>query len=70
MRIDVLTTIDGVEFAAAWRRRIKADFDGVTVPVIGRSDFLANKRATGRLKDLADVERLSKSSRRARSPRS
>lgn len=70
LRIDVLTTIDGVDFAAAWRRRIEADFDGVPVPVIGRADFLANKRATGRLKDLADAERLSKSSRRARSPRS
>lgn len=61
LRIDVLTSIDGVEFARAWRRRISADFDGVVVPVIGRSDFLANKRASGRLKDLADAERLSKS---------
>lgn len=58
LRIDVLTTIDGVEFRAAWRKRISADFDGVEVPVIGRSDFIANKRATGRLKDLADAERL------------
>ena len=69
LRIDVLTAIDGVEFAAAWRRRITADFDGVVVPVIGRSDFLANKRATGRLKDLADAERLSKSSRTGRGRR-
>ena len=60
LRIDVLTTIDGVEFSAAWRRRITADFDGVGVPVIGRVDFLANKRASGRLKDLADAERLTK----------
>ncbi len=66
LRIDVLTAIDGVAFRAAWPRRITADFDGVDVPVIGRGDFLANKRATGRVKDRADAERLD---RRARKPR-
>lgn len=58
LRIDILTAIDGVEFAAAWHRRLTSDFDGVAVAVIGRDDFLANKRATGRLKDRADAERL------------
>jgi len=58
LRIDILTAIDGVEFSVAWPRRITADFDGVEVPVIGRDDFLVNKRATGRLKDRADAERL------------
>jgi len=69
LRIDVLTTIDGVEFRAAWRKRISADFDGVEVPVIGRSDFIANKRATGRLKDLADAERLETGRPKRRRPR-
>jgi hypothetical protein len=64
LRIDVLTAIDGVDFAAAWRRRIIADFDGVDVPVICREDFVANKRATGRLKDRADAERLDPRRRR------
>jgi hypothetical protein len=70
LRIDVRTLIAGVEFAAAWPRRIRADFDGVRVPVIGRRDFLANKRATGRLKDRADAERLapSRRGRRRRRP--
>jgi hypothetical protein len=58
LRIDVLTAIDGVEFSGAWPRRTSADFDGIRVPVIGRRDFLANKRATGRLKDRADAHRL------------
>lgn len=58
LRIDVLTAIDGVEFAEAWPRRTRADFDGIRVPVIGRRHFLINKRATGRLKDRADAERL------------
>jgi hypothetical protein len=58
LRIDILTRITGVEFAPAWNRRTQADFEGVRVPVIGREDFLANKRALGRTKDLADAERL------------
>lgn len=58
LRIDVLTKLSGVDFETAWPRRIVADFDGVDVPVIGREDFLVNKRATGRLKDRADAERL------------
>ena len=58
LRIDVLTQLTGIEFGPAFARRIEADFEGVRVPVIGREDFLANKRATGRVKDLADAERL------------
>ncbi len=58
LRIDLLTRIDGVEFAAAWPRRVEASFDGLRVPVIGREDLITNKRATGRLQDRADVERL------------
>ena len=58
LRIDVLTAISGVTFATAWPRRVEATFDDVPVAIIGREDFLANKRATGRLKDLADAERL------------
>ena len=64
LRIDVLTAIDGVEFAAAWRRRIEADFDGVAVPVISAKDFIVNKRATGRLKDRVDAESLAARTRR------
>jgi hypothetical protein len=58
VRIDVLTALDGVEFEAAWRERMEARFGGLAVPVISRRDLIRNKRATGRLQDLADVERL------------
>jgi hypothetical protein len=58
LRIDVLTKISGVDFAVAWPRRRRAVFGGVAVDVIGRQDFITNKRATGRLKDRADAERL------------
>jgi hypothetical protein len=71
LRIDILTDITGVRFAEAWPRRLPAVFGDVPVPVIGREDFLANKRATGRLKDRADAARLERPSRgrRARPPR-
>jgi hypothetical protein len=38
--------------------RFQARFEDVVVPVLGREDLLVNKRAAGRLQDLADVERL------------
>jgi hypothetical protein len=57
-RIDIITSISGVEFDSAWANRLVVDVDGLNVPFIGRDDLLKNKRATGRPKDLLDVERL------------
>jgi hypothetical protein len=58
LRIDVVTEIDGVEFAEAWAERSSVDLAGVTVPVLSRRHLIQNKRATGRLQDRADAERL------------
>jgi len=57
-RIDILTDISGVTFDEAWESRVVGDLDGLAVPFLGRETLLTNKRASGRLKDLADVERL------------
>ena len=57
-RIDLLTAIDGVAFDACWARRETVELVGVPLPIIGIDDFKANKRASGRLKDLADLESL------------
>ena len=57
-RIDILTAISGVEFNHAWKNRVLIEMDGVCVNVIGREDLIVNKRASGRPKDLADVETL------------
>jgi hypothetical protein len=57
-RVDILTSISGVEFDTAWSRRVEHDIEGVRVPVIGRDEFIQNKRATGRKKDSADLESL------------
>ena len=61
VRIDVLTQITGVEFAAAWPDRRDTGIDDLMVPVIGRQALLVNKRALGRTRDLADVELLESS---------
>lgn len=57
-RIDLLTAIDGVSFDDCWPRRQVLSIDGVEVNLISLEDFAANKRAAGRLKDLADLESL------------
>ena len=54
-RIDLLTRITGVEFDAAWRGRVEQVLDGCAIPYLGRSELIANKRATGRAQDLVDV---------------
>jgi hypothetical protein len=57
-RIDLLTQIDGVTFAECWPRRLQVVLDGTELQLIGLDDFKTNKRASGRLKDLADLEAL------------
>jgi hypothetical protein len=57
-RIDVLTKIDGVTFASAWHGRVEAEFSPAPLFIIGRKDLIANKRASGRDKDLRDVAML------------
>ena len=57
-RIDILTALTGLTFAEAWPERVSRPFGDVNVDVIGRAAFIQNKRATGRLKDLADIEGL------------
>lgn len=58
LRIDILTAIDGVEFAEAWAARILSSFGDQPAPVLSREHLIRNKRACGRSQDLADVERL------------
>jgi hypothetical protein len=57
-RIDILTELSGVVFADAWRDRISRPFGELQVDFIDREAFVRNKRATGRLKDLSDIEGL------------
>lgn len=66
VRIDVLTAIDGVEFAEAWPARMRTRFMDQPVAVLSKEHMLKNKRASGRAQDLADVERLEAKGKRRR----
>jgi hypothetical protein len=57
-RIDIMTTISGVVFSDAWARRLPGEFLGVAANFLSRADFVVNKRASGRRKDLDDLEAL------------
>lgn len=59
-RIDVLTAIEGVEFAPAWERRTITSYGDVEVALLHIDDLVASKRAAGRPQDLLDVEWLNK----------
>ena len=56
--IEILTSADGITFEDAIADPLIVEIDGRPVPVIGRAALLANKRAAGRAKDLADIEGL------------
>ena len=58
LRIDILTTIAGVEFRECYSSRKTVVVDGTEIPFIGREDLIKNKRATGRAQDLADLDHL------------
>lgn len=58
MRIEILTTISGVEFEACFAERVVEVWDDVEVSIIGLEKLKENKRASGRLKDLTDLDYL------------
>ncbi len=59
-RIDIVTSIEGVSFSAAWQGRTQTSYGGQAVPVIGRRELIQNKRATGRPQDAIDADLLEK----------
>ncbi len=56
--IDLLTTAPGVDFESCFASRVEAVIDEVTVNFIDLDNLKKNKRASGRLQDLADLENL------------
>ena len=57
VRVDVMTSVSGLEFESAWERRLIVDFDGEPAGVLSREDLLS-KKAAGRLRDRKHVRRL------------
>lgn len=57
-RIDLITSISGINFAQAWEQRVPGSIDGIPVFFISREDLIRNKESTGRPKDLGDAAAL------------
>lgn len=60
LRIDLLTQIDGVTFDECYKNKIEVEIDDLSVNFIGYWDLLKNKKATGRPKDVDDIDNLKK----------
>jgi hypothetical protein len=58
MRLEITTSISGVEFEECYQTRIIAELDGIEVNLIDLEHLKKNKKASGRPKDLADLEKL------------
>ena len=58
VRIEIATTISGVEFSECYAKRVEDTLDGVPVNLISLPDLKRNKKASGRHQDLADLEHL------------
>jgi len=59
MRIEIMTSIDGVVFDEAYIQRVEDELDGIMVKLISLQDLERNKKAAARAKDLADLKELS-----------
>jgi len=58
MRIELITEATGIDFGSCYENRIEIDADGITIPFLSYQNLVKNKRSSGRLKDLADLEGL------------
>lgn len=58
VKIEILNSVSGLTFDSAYQRAIYMEVDGISIPVISLMDLRANKLASGRIKDLADLENL------------
>jgi hypothetical protein len=58
IQIEIITEASGIDFEASYSNRIIIEADGLQLPFISYDDLVKNKRASGRLRDLADLEGL------------
>ena len=60
LRIDILNSISGVDFDDAYKDKVIGEHEDLLISFINLTDFIANKIATGRAKDLGDIDALKK----------
>jgi hypothetical protein len=61
LRVDILMSVDGVDFEAAWAKRLITRIAGTEVPFMAKDDLIRSKRAAGRPQDLMDLQNLEES---------
>ena len=57
-RIEIITSISGVTFEDCYKRKLEIEEQGIKICLISREDLIENKKAAGRFKDKADLEKL------------
>jgi hypothetical protein len=58
VRVDIMTSITAIDWEKAHTDKVQGNYGDTTAYFISKEDFIANKRALGRKKDLADIEAL------------
>jgi len=61
LRVDILMSLDGVDFEQAWRKRVETRIGGAKIPFIAKDDLMVAKRIAGRPQDLIDLQNLEQS---------
>ena len=59
-RLDIISAVDGLDYADASSRAVKMNVDGLEIKVLSLDDLIINKRSSGRPKDVADALTLEK----------
>lgn len=57
-RIDIITALDKLKFNKSYKSSKKRKINGITIKIISKEDLIKNKKYTGRLQDLADIEQI------------
>jgi hypothetical protein len=60
VRVDIMTSVSGLNFVSAWERIVMVDFGGNPTPVLCRGDLLRAKIAAGKIRDHRDVDKLTR----------
>ena len=58
VRIDILTSLSGVDWEKSQANKVAGDYGGTPVYFLGKKEFILNKKSLGRKKDLADIEAI------------
>ena len=58
VRIDIMNRIAGVKFSECYSRKLELEIEGMPINYIAFQDLITNKKASGRYKDLSDIENL------------